>query len=84
MEELKVLKKKARDLNPIIRIGKQGLTDNIIGEIKKQLKLRHLIKIKFLKSFVDSTDKHESAEKIITETNSKLIERKGNTLVIYK
>ena len=84
MEELKVLKKKARSLNPIIRIGKSGITDNIISEIKKQLKLRHLIKVKFLKSFVDSSDKHEAVEKIVTDTTAKLIERKGNTLVIYK
>lgn len=84
MEQIKELKKKARFLNPIIRIGKSGITDNIIEEIKKHLKLRHLIKIKFLKSFVDSFDKHDAAESIVKSTNAIIIERKGNTMVIYK
>jgi RNA-binding protein YhbY len=44
------LRKKAISLNAQIRIGKNGINENIINEINKQLLKHKLIKIKFLKS----------------------------------
>jgi RNA-binding protein len=39
-----------------VQIGKNGLNDNVIEEIKKHLKKRKLIKIKCLRYFIDSYD----------------------------
>ena len=54
-------KKKARELgtglDPIIRIGKSGLSDQVIDEIKKHIKKRNLIKVKILKAYITSRDK---------------------------
>ena len=47
---MKELKKKAHGLNHILTIGKSGLTEPVIKEVKKKLKQKKLIKIKFLKS----------------------------------
>lgn len=78
------LKDKARGLEAIVRIGKNGLTESIINEIKKQLKIRKLIKIKFLKSAIEDKDKRQFAEDIAKQTNSELIDSVGFTVTLYK
>ena len=65
------------DIEPTIRIGKNGLTEGTITEIKKQLKKRKIIKIKLLRSFAEREEKDESARKIAELTNSMILERKG-------
>jgi len=78
------LKNKAKFLEPTVRIGKSGLTQNIITEINKQLKNRKLIKVKFLKSALENTDKKQLAEQILENTDSILIEKVGFVIVLYK
>ncbi|MGB9636673.1 MAG: YhbY family RNA-binding protein, partial [Thermoplasmata archaeon] len=39
---------KLNELEATVRVGKNGLTLSVINEIKKQLKKRKVIKIKFL------------------------------------
>lgn len=78
-----ILRSKAKNLEPIIRLGKNGLTENFIKEIKELLKQRKLIKIKMLKSTLN-VDKKEITKKIVDNTNSELIEAVGNIVVLYK
>jgi len=78
------LKEKAKTLEPVIRIGKNGLTENTIKEIKKQLNKKKLIKVKLLKAFVKGKDKKLVANNIAEETNSKLIDMVGFVIVLYK
>jgi RNA-binding protein len=65
-----------------INIGKDGVTDNVIEEIKRQLKANETIKLKFSKSF--ASEKKELAEMIVSKTRSKLIDMRGHVAVIYK
>ena len=55
----KQLIERSKAIEPTIRIGKSGITESQIEEIKKQLKKRKLIKIKFLRSFIESNDKKQ-------------------------
>ena len=43
MNELNELKKKSRSLKPVMQVGKNGLSDNVINEIKHLLKKKKLI-----------------------------------------
>ena len=65
-----------------INIGKAGLNDNVIEEIKRQLKSQELVKIKFSRNI--SSKKDEFIEEIVTKTKSKLVDIRGNVAVIYK
>jgi RNA-binding protein len=76
------LRKKALSLNAHIRIGKNGINENIVNEISKQLLKHKLIKIKFLKSILP-IDK-ESLIKLSLDTKSEIVENKGNTLILFK
>ena len=76
------LKDKARTLKPIVIIGKFGLTDNQVEEIKKVLRTQKLIKIKLLQSV--STDPQLLAEEIGAKTSSKVISVVGKMIVVWK
>lgn len=81
---IKELKAKAKSIDPIIRIGKKGLTDETVIQIKRLLVKRKLIKIKFLKSFLEDHDKKRTAEELCSKTGAELIDRVGFVVVIYK
>ncbi len=44
------LKKKAHELNPIVRIGKDGLQETVIDSILSAIDSRELIKVKILQN----------------------------------
>lgn len=87
-----LLKIKAKALSPLVRIGKAGLNESVIAEIKKQLHLHELVKVKLLKSSIAdgennaawNNEKKELVNEILTKTNSQLILLQGNMVTIYK
>ena len=78
------LVEKAKLLEPILRIGKSGLTEGVIKEIKVQLKQNKLIKIKLLKGALVEKDRKTLAKEIAEKTNSELIHQVGFVVVLYK
>ena len=72
-----------RALNAMtINIGKSGVNDNVIEEIKRQLKANEIVKLKFAKNIARDKDKY--IDEIITQTKAKLIDVRGHVDVIYK
>ena len=84
MKEKIVLRSKAKKLNPVLRIGKSGLSESMIGEINKNLIKRKLIKIKLLKSSFAKKEREELINSVVLQTNSELIDSVGNVFVIYR
>lgn len=72
-----------RDFQPSVRIGKTGITDNIIVEIKDQLAKRKIVKIKINKGIFDRSQKKEVWDYICKETSSILVSSRGNVGVIW-
>ena len=70
-------------LNAIeINIGKNGINDNVIEEIKRHLKAGEIVKVRFSRNIASNKD--EFLETIVTKTKSKLIDVRGNVAVLYK
>ena len=65
-----------------INIGKAGINDNVIEEIKRQLKANEIVKLRFAKNIAN--DKESYLTVIVEKTRSKLIDLRGNVAVIYK
>ena len=65
-----------------INIGKSGVNENVIEEIKRQLEANELVKIKFAKNIARDKDKY--IDDIVTQTKAKLIDVRGHVAVIYK
>ena len=65
-----------------INIGKSGVNENVIEEIKRQLEANEIVRIKFAKNIARDKDKY--IDEIITQTRAKLIDVRGHVAVIYK
>ena len=76
------LRSQIHSLPTHIWIGKAGLTDTVITEIRKQLKKRPLVKIKMLPTATSGEDKKAIAGRIITEANCTRVQQIGNVLII--
>lgn len=65
-----------------INIGKAAVNDNVIEEIKRQLKANEIVKLKFAKNI--ARDKDDYIDDIVQKTRAKLVDVRGNVAVIYK
>jgi RNA-binding protein len=84
IDNTKMLKSKARLMEPLVRIGKNGLTDNAIMQVKSLLQKRKLVKVKFLRSFLESSDRKAAAKELAKATSSDIIDQVGFVVVLYK
>ena len=75
------LRSQAHHLEPVVLIGKHGITDGTIESIDRVLDTRELIKIKF-REFKD--EKLSLSEKITELTNSQIVGVIGHTLIIFR
>jgi len=67
-----------------VRIGKKGLTSNILEEIKRSLKAHGVVKIKLLRSFRESQkpDRHLFAKELAERVNADLVGIRGYTFIL--
>jgi RNA-binding protein len=75
------LRSQAHHLEPVVLIGKHGITDGTIESIDRVLKARELIKIKF-REFKD--EKLSLSEKITELTNAQIVGVIGHTVIIFR
>lgn len=78
------LRDKARHLEPILRVGKNGINDEQIKEIRATLQRKKLIKVKVLPSYAEDKDKKAIAREIAERTGSILVDQVGFVVVLYK
>ncbi len=72
----------AHNLNPVVMIGNQGLTENIIKEIEVSLNAHELIKIKVAGD--DREARKAIYQSICDQTHATGIHHIGKQLVIYR
>ena len=76
------LRAMANNMDPVMQIGKEGLTQNSLKQIQDLFDARELFKINVLKN-CDQTPR-ELANEIQVETNCEIIQCIGLKLVVYK
>ena len=76
------LRSPSTHIEPIFQVGKMGISDNLIKQVKDALKARELIKIKVLES-VEAPIK-DIAEEISLQTDSIIVHIMGNKITLYK
>lgn len=72
-----------REFQPSVRIGKTGITANIVDEIRTQLAKRKLVKIKINKGIYDRENRSEVWEYLAQETSSVVVLARGNVGVLW-
>jgi len=78
------LRKLSKAIKPDIIIGKNGLTDASIKLINDKLKHSAIVKIKILKTYVESRDMKQIKEELLQRTSSKLVHAIGFTVALTK
>ncbi len=76
----KELKGEGTAIKPSMHIGKGGLTDGVVEEVKIQIKANKLVKIKVLAS--SAQEKKELAEELARRSGTRLVEVRGNTILL--
>lgn len=78
----KFLEAMANQMDPIVRVGKNGLEAKIISSISEALNSHELVKIKILDSSPNDAD--EVAEEAIKATKAILVRIIGRVIILYK
>ncbi len=81
-KNLKEKKKVAVNLDATIRMGKSGVTQALIDEIKGQIKRKDAVKVKLLGTKREETK--TIAGELAERCNADLIDVRGNTVVLWK
>ena len=82
----KSVKRKAleKNLEITIRVGKQGLNESVIYELKQQLLKRKLVKMKINQGIASNNEERKSLfESVSNESESYLVHQRGNIAVFW-
>ena len=72
----------ANDIDTIVHIGKDGISDNLVKQANDALEARELIKGKVLENSMLTA--REAAEELKVVTRSQVVQVIGNKFVLYR
>ncbi len=74
-----------KDENPTIWVGKEGLTDQLISEIEKQLQKNKMVKVRVLPAALQrDITALAIAVKAAEKTNASLVEVRGHVFILFR
>lgn len=76
------LKSLAMTMEPVIHVGKSGVTPELITSVDEAIEKRELIKLAVLKNCMD--DPKEIANVIAERTHSQVVQVIGKKIVLYR
>ena len=76
------LKGLAMKIDPILQLGKSGVTPEMTASVEEALAARELIKINVLQNCL--FDIHEMADMLAERTNSSVVQVSGRKIVLYR
>jgi len=77
----KILSSAASNLNPLVIVGQNGLTDGIVQKVAKVIDDHELIKVKF-NEFKE--EKKDLTADLCAQTGAELVRIIGNIAILYK
>ena len=85
-KERAYLRKLSQDIDANFQIGKGGITDNLITQLKDALDKNELIKINLLDTCIDNSadDKKEIADNLAKKTLSNVVSVLGKKITLYR
>lgn len=72
----------AHHLQPVMQIGKSGVTGGVLQQVDLELETRELVKVSVLETSPVSRD--EIAEMVVEETGAQWVQSIGRTIVFYR
>jgi len=78
------LRDEARGLEASMSVGKGGLGEGVVAEIRRQLEAHGLVKLRLLEAARQDEDRHAMAERLAQACGAELVEVRGFTVVLYR
>lgn len=72
----------AHEMDPVVHVGKAGLSDAVVEQVREQIKAHELIKIRFAKEC--ETDPEQASEPLETQVPCQVVQKAGRVLTVYK
>lgn len=69
-------------LDPVVLVGKEGVSEGLLGALEQALLEHELIKVRFLESV--EGDRHDLAQALSRQSGAALIQVLGRTALYYK
>jgi len=76
------LRSLAHDLDPVVQVGKEGISTAVIDAVREALLAHELIKVKLPR--VDKADRVELANSLEAATQAALVALTGRVAVLYR
>ncbi len=73
-----------KEEKPTIHVGKEGLTPQCAKEIDKQLEQNRQVKVKILKSALQTETAKAIATRAAAQTCASLVEVRGHVFILYR
>lgn len=81
-KQIRNLRAQAHSLKPVVIVGGNGLTDNVLNEIEQAIDHHELIKIRI--SAGDKEDRDAMIAKICEKVRAELVQKIGHIIAIYR
>jgi RNA-binding protein len=79
-KQLKQLRALAHDLDPVVQVGKAGVTDPVVAAVGQALRDHELIKVRLL----EPEDKRGMAAALAERSTAALCGLVGHTVILYR
>lgn len=84
-KERRDLRTQAQRIQPKVHVGKNGITDATLEEMRRHLKQDKLVKVRLLPAATQGGAEDQSqAEELASKSGATLIEVRGHTAVYFK
>ena len=82
----RALRNQARNLIPVMAIGKNGITQGSVQQLEKELDVRGLVKVRLLKGYLEghTIERKEGAAELAKLARATLVQIVGNIAVLYR
>ena len=74
----------SREFRPSVRIGKGGLSETVVEEIRQQLTAKGLVKVKVNKGLFEREQRQDVWAHLANETQSVVVLQRGNIGVLWR
>ena len=78
------VKRSLGEANPTVWVGKDGVSEEVLKEVLKQLGKNRMVKVKVLAAGLKGDDAKAIALRVAEGTGSALVEVRGHTFMLYK
>lgn len=76
------LRGEANSLDPIVHVGKEGITDSVIEQLNEALEDHELLKVRILESTGRTT--RSAAEELATATGANVVQVIGGIAILFR